>query len=449
MPLRKDLGSILVEEKVIGGKDLERVQRERRESGKPLWVALIDARLVSEDELFFLLAQRFGAPVLADEEVDQAQLPEPLKRALPQDVALAVGMLPIDLAPDGQRVTVVMVDPSDEETLATFLTGAQVPEGRAVLGRRAAIARAVGRCFDQGPARAAARPGPANASGAPPRYHVDEVTGSVKIDPELAAEIARLPARVTKPEPLPAAPPRPAPKPHERTRKQTPHKSAPQPVQPVVAATDEAHPDDRLIRALVQAVEALAHELELRLSASGADDSGRLGRPGRAGEMARLARRVARQLGVARRAAEEIGVAAQLFAIDSMLRRLDGAAAGELFAELGWPAAGDGGLVPILRALTAASAGFGRTQQGAPPLGSRIISVVGDYLQLGVAPGEADLSTVSQLLRASAAGPQVVDALLRVLESERPDGEDLGAKTQLTAAPATSLLKDVDRPQEE
>jgi hypothetical protein len=432
MPPRKDLGSILVDEKVIGGKDLERVERERKDSGRPLWAALIDAQLISEDEVFFLLAQRYGAPVLADEEIEQAHMPEKLKRALARDFAHTVGLLPIDLAPDESRVTVVMVDPSDEGTLAAFLTRAQVPEGRAVLGRKAAIERAIDRCFGKA---AVGKPPPVPA--AIPRYHVDEVTGTVKIDPELAAEIARLPARATSLTPLST----PLPK------KERPRKHTPVPVSVTAAQsppTEEAtHPgDDRLIRTLIQAVESLAHELELRLSAAGADDSGRLGRAGRAGEMARLARRVARQMGLQRRFADEIGVAAQLYTVDAMMRQVDGAAAADLFNEMGWPAAGEGGLVPILRALSAASAGFARQAQlGTPPLGARIISVVSDYLQLGAAAGEADLETVSQLLRASSAGAPVVDALLRVLEAERADRTP---ESQIQPAPATSLLKDAE-----
>jgi hypothetical protein len=429
MPPRKDLGSILVDEKVIGGKDLERVERERKESGRPLWAALIDAQLISEDEVFFLLAQRYGAPVLADEEIEQAQMPEKLKRALAREFAHTVGLLPIDLAPDGSRVTVVMVDPSDEGTLAAFLTRAQVPEGRAVLGRKAALSQAIDRCFGKAPV---GKPPPVPA--AIPRYHVDEVTGTVKIDPELAAEIARLPARATALTPL--STPLPA-------KKDRPRKHTPVPIAVPPPTEEPTHPgDDRLIRTLIQAVEALAHELELRLSAAGADDSGRLGRAGRAGEMARLSRRVARQMGLQRRFADEIGVAAQLYTVDAMMRQVDGAAAADLFGEMGWPAAGEGGLVPILRALSAASAGFARQAQlGTPPLGARIISVVSDYLQLGAAAGEADLETVSQLLRASSAGAPVVDALLRVLEAERADRTP---ESQIQPAPATSLLKDAE-----
>src|SRR5258708_39266987 len=139
MAPRKDLGSILVDENVIGPKDLERVERER--AGRPLWAALIDAELTTEDEIFFLLAQRFGVPVLAEEVVVESKMPELFRRTLGRDAAMAAGLFPVDLAPDGRRGTVGMVDPSHQQQPPAFLTKAQGPEGRAILGRRPAIGR--------------------------------------------------------------------------------------------------------------------------------------------------------------------------------------------------------------------------------------------------------------------------------------------------------------------
>jgi MshEN domain len=418
MAPRKDLGSLLVDENVIGPKDLERVERERG-AGRPLWLALIDAQLTTEDELFFVLAQRFGVAILAEDVIAAAVAPEPLKRHLSREQALAAGLLPIEIAPDGRRVTVVMVDPSDEQALAAFLTRAQIPEGRAVLGLRSAIERAIERNY--------ARPG-----------------GTVEIDPALAAEIKRLPERSRLDEAL-----TPLPRGARRGRKTSPGAGAGAAPLPGAADADaaRAHPqsvedalraEERFSQALIQAIDALAGELEARAG------DGTRARTGGAAEMARLSRRVARQLGLARRAAEEIGVAAYLFALDRLLRQAEGGAAGEhvRFGELGWPAAGEGGLLPTLRALTAASAGFGRGTQSAPPLGARIIGLVADYLELGAASGEVDLGTVSQLLRASSAGAPVVDALLRVLESDRGDTTPA---TKITTLPATSVLKDDER----
>ncbi|HZS36523.1 MAG TPA: hypothetical protein VFF06_06845, partial [Polyangia bacterium] len=255
--------------------------------------------------------------------------------------------------------------------------------------------------------------------------------GSVEIDPTLAAEIQRLPPRVLKSDPL-------TPLPRLRRRKATPG-VAPATQDAPEAPSELLRAEERLSHALVQAVESLAIELENRVHGMHGGEGSRIGRPGLAAEMARLTRRVARQLGLGRRASEEIGVAAQLYAVDRLLRAIDGGQAPERFGELGWPGAGEGGLVPVLRALTAAAAGFGRGAGATPPLGARIVGVVSDYLELGAAGGETDLGTVSQLLRASSAGAPVVDALLRVLEVERGD---VTPETKLTTLPAHSVLKE-------
>ena len=452
MPPRKDLGAILVDEDVLDAKDLERVARGKEGARRPLWSVLVENELATPEQIFRAMSARFGVPVVSDERLAEVNPPEALKRAISRPEALLVGLFPVDLAPDGQRATVVMVDPSDEQTLADFLTRAQVPEGRALLARRDAIIRAIERVWGEPTAVVTPLPPgkrrPGTGKSAPqmvapvasvPEVKDDDVTGTVKLDPSLQAEIARLPARLTQADAL-------TPLPQRRPKRPTP------PSQPAPAVATETvragaespsealRAEERLTRALIELVEALAGELEARV----------VGGSGAGAEMARLSRRVARQLGLSRRVADEIGVAAQLFALDRTMRAIEGAGSADVFAELGWPAASADGLLPILRALTAASSGFGRSGPGATPsqmpIGARIIGAVADYQELGAAasagPAGPDLDTVSQLLRASPAGAQVVDALLRVLESDRGD------KTPATPTmlPATSMLREKSQP---
>lgn len=433
MPPRKDLGAILVDEDVLDAKDLERVARGGGGARRPLWAALVDAELVTAEQIFAALSARFGVPVVGDEQLAAAATPEPLQRALTRTEALAAGLFPLDLSSDAQRVTVAMVDPSDEQTLADFLTRARIPEGRALLARRDAITRAIERSW--GETTAVVTPLPPQrrklpgSKSAPQQVADDDVTGTVKLDPSLQAEISRLPARLSQAEAL-------TPLPQRRPKRPTPPSpdaaKAPEPARPAESPSEALRAEERLSRALIETIEALATELEARIAGGSAGGA----------EMARLSRRVARQLGLGRRVADEIGVAAQLFALDRAMRQSEGARSAEVFAELGWSAAGADGLLPILRALTAASSGFGRLPPGtqAPPipLGARIIGAVADYQELGAAATAGpDLDTVSQLLRASPAGAQVVDALLRVLERERGDK----TPSTPTTVPATSVLK--------
>jgi len=430
MPPRKDLGSILVDEDVLNAKDLERVARGKEGVRRPLWGILVEAELVSPEQIFRAMSARFGVPVVSDERLADVTPPEALKRAISRAEALLAGLFPIDLSSDKQRATVVMVDPSDEQTLAEFLTRAQVPEGRALLARRDAITRAIERVWGETtavvtPLPPSKRKLPTTKSGPVQAVSDEDVTGTVKLDPSLQAEISRLPPRMSQADAL-------TPLPQRRPRKPTPQPAEP-PKPAQETASEALRAEERLSRALIEVVEALATELEARV----------VGGSGAGNEMARLSRRVARQLGLPRRVAEEIGVAAQLFALDRAMRSIEGAGSADVFAELGWTAAGADGLLPMLRSLTAASSGFGRLAPGvqapAMPVGARIIGAVADYLELGAAATAGpDLDTVSQLLRASPAGAQVVDALLRVLESDRGD------KTPATPTmlPATSMLRE-------
>ncbi|MCA1664672.1 MAG: hypothetical protein LC659_10450, partial [Myxococcales bacterium] len=150
MPPRKDLGSILVDEGVLDAKDLERVARSahgKDGTRRPLWATLIDAELITAEQIFRAMSARFGVPVVLDERLAEVTPPDELMRAISRAEAVAAGLFPIDLAGDGQRATVVMVDPSDEQTLADFLTRARIPEGRALLARRDAITRAIDRVW--------------------------------------------------------------------------------------------------------------------------------------------------------------------------------------------------------------------------------------------------------------------------------------------------------------
>jgi hypothetical protein len=591
MAARRDLGALLVDESVIGRGDLERAERQRRERGAPLWSALLEAQLTSEDEIYFVLAKRFGTAV-ADEEALVALTPfsdspedERLRRAMRAEEARAMGIAPLELTSDGSRVTVVMVDPSDEESLARFVERVGASEGRALLGRRSAVERAIARLYgltDAKPSRTPPSPPPppppqpSRTPPSPPRpigerrpspplappdrgersERVDrgdpterserpplpprpnrpsrpaiaiapEPTGTVKVDPSLAAEVERIGAHVevlpaaTQPRirrPTPPSPPEPprqtrgrddetlrfgerhAPQPEaasdEATTPRQPHDVAASPSnarlrtgpadgpslpsgaqpgaprsqpgsrrvrgpeqpaagaapsQPSAAVTSaraedsdsdlvrpaaEVHTGDvlldeeRLRRALLQTIELLCTKLEERLPTTSSEgDTDRLQRPGVAAETARLSRRVARQLGLPRPLVDEIGVAAQLFVLDRALKQLEeGGAADDLFGELGWASAREGALTGVLRALTASSAGFARPAGVGPaapaPVGAVIVGVVQEYLELGANTAEADLDAISQLLRTSSrAGSEgrgpVVDALLRVLESER------------------------------
>src|SRR5262249_10893573 len=149
----------------------------------------------------------------------------------------------------------------------------------------------------------------------------DDVTGTVSLEPSLKAEIQRLPPRLTQAEPL-------TPLPRARVRRPTPAPVADEGPRPTESLSQALRAEERLSRALIETVETLASELEARI----------VGGAGAGAEMARLSRRVARQLGLSRRVADEIGVAAQIYALDRVMRHVEGPGSVDIIADLGWAA---------------------------------------------------------------------------------------------------------------
>jgi hypothetical protein len=290
-------------------------------------------------------------------------IPEALLGSLGAEAARTRGLLPLRLDEAERRLTVAMVDPLDRAVLSPLLDHVGADEARVLLARREALFDAIDRNFA------------ATVETDPPR---PQAVDKVQVDLSSTVE----PSGVRR---LSLVSP---------------------PSVEAKALTDER----ALSSALLEIVEQLGLALARRLDADA---------PVEVSERGRLARSVARELGLPRRTVEEIGLAAQLYALDRRLGRPG--AESELLAELGWAAAEEGGVLSIVRALSAPAEGFERPRE--PVLGARVVGLIEEYLELGAASGGrpeglGDLGVVSQLLRASSAGVEVVDALLRVLERD-------------------------------
>jgi MshEN domain len=375
--MSSDLATLLLREQLLTRADLARVNRERGQ--RPLWVALRDAELASEDQIHQVLDASETWRALSEDQLASAVPPIALLDPLPPGHAIAWGLLPIEFSPDRLHALVAMVDPSDRVTLEAYRTAAGLAEVRPLLAPPRALQTALRRVYGINSA-------------------------SVELDPGLTEEIAQ-------PPPIPPEPPPIPPEPPVRREPKRPAARKPPPTSPDPrTATDE-----RLIRALTEVVETLAGALEARLGA----------RP-RALDLARLSRSVARRLDCPRGAVDEIGVVAALYAVDRALRFAHGqptpGGAAELLESLGWSAAGEGGIAPALRSLLAASSAFGVAgSPGPPPLAARVVTACADYLELEFeADKPPDRDTVSQLLRAGPATAPVVDALLDVLDLDTP-----------------------------
>src|SRR5262249_5076387 len=133
MSTRKDLGAILVEEQIISATDLTRAETQAKARGVPLWVLLIELKLISENEIYFLLAGRAPGRVVTDEKLDKMLVPEPLRKVFSRQEAERLGAFPIEQTAEGQTI-VAMVDPTDEGALSRIVSLTRARDLRPMLG---------------------------------------------------------------------------------------------------------------------------------------------------------------------------------------------------------------------------------------------------------------------------------------------------------------------------
>jgi hypothetical protein len=361
MPSRPDLPALLIAHKLGSAREIESVVRGRGD--RPAWAALLDAGVLGAEQLFAALREHGKLPVASDKALHNLPAASVLTRILSRERALALGILLLDLSPDGKRAQFAMVDPTDEVCLREVARVAALQGAKVFLIGRDALVAAIERAYDA-------------------------VTG--KAAPRSSVE--------------PAA---------------------------KVGQRSELEEAERLERVLLQASLALGEALEAELTRSAGTPA-----TSRARDAARIAREVARALGLDRRRVALVGLVAMLAQLDGMRRARHGEDQRTLFdevaADVGWAGGGDDGLLGIARAITAQSDGFGR--QAPSGLAQRIVQAVGDFFALGGGDGEPveaeGLDAVEQLLRASSAGPEVVQALMSILRRDA---------SELTPALATPL----------
>lgn len=177
-------------------------------------------------------------------------------------------------------------------------------------------------------------------------------------------------------------------------------------------------PEGRLAIALVgelaAGVEALVGLLAERIEPGGTSVR----------EYGQLARQIGLELALGERAALGAGVAAQLFALDGLLRRERGdEPLSDLIAVFDKQSGEPGGLNQLLRQVGARCIELEpEYADDTLSAGVVIVALVRDYLDLRCSDPESDLETVMQLLRTGGADPLFVDALVRAVE--QAEGHD-------------------------
>ena len=104
--LKKRLGDILIEERLITSEQLSQALYEQRRTGKPLAVILIHSGIVSEEDIVITLSEQLGIPHLRVQSYD---IPPEVLAEVPEGIARRYHLIPV--AKTGNSLTIAMSDP--------------------------------------------------------------------------------------------------------------------------------------------------------------------------------------------------------------------------------------------------------------------------------------------------------------------------------------------------
>lgn len=104
--LKKRLGDILLEERLLTEVQLSQALYEQRRTGQPLVVTLINSGVVSEEDIVITLSEQLGIPHL---RVDNYEIPPEVLAEVPESIARRYHLIPV--AKTGNSLTIAMADP--------------------------------------------------------------------------------------------------------------------------------------------------------------------------------------------------------------------------------------------------------------------------------------------------------------------------------------------------
>ncbi len=104
--LKKRLGDILLEERLLTQEQLAQALYEQRRTGQPLVVILIQSGLVSEEDIVITLSEQLGIPHL---RVESYEIPIEVIAEVSEGIARRYHLIPV--AKTGKSLTIAMSDP--------------------------------------------------------------------------------------------------------------------------------------------------------------------------------------------------------------------------------------------------------------------------------------------------------------------------------------------------
>ena len=139
--LKKRLGDILIEERLLTTEQLSQALYEQRRTGQPLVVILINSGFVGEEDIVITLSDQLGIPHL---RIESYEIPSDVLKEVPEGIARRYHLIPV--AKTGRSLTIAMSDPLNIVAIddGRMLTGYEI---EAVVSTDSEIKKAIDRYY--------------------------------------------------------------------------------------------------------------------------------------------------------------------------------------------------------------------------------------------------------------------------------------------------------------
>ena len=104
--IKKQLGELLIERKVIDKKQLEQALKVQQEKGGLIGQVLVNLGFATEEEIAQALTAQYGFPYLP---LNNYEIDEEIVKIVPKNVASQFCLIPVDKI--GNNLTIAMSDP--------------------------------------------------------------------------------------------------------------------------------------------------------------------------------------------------------------------------------------------------------------------------------------------------------------------------------------------------
>ncbi len=121
--MKKKIGQLLIEYKILTGEQLAEAMAEQRKTGERLGAILVKKGYVTAEDLEYLLSRQFAVPAI---NLAKYQIPEELIRLVPEKFMKKNFVVPVER--DDKTLTVAMANPHDYRVIdeLRFMTGLRI-----------------------------------------------------------------------------------------------------------------------------------------------------------------------------------------------------------------------------------------------------------------------------------------------------------------------------------